>query len=230
MVSIGKLSVGQERYYLAQADDRLDAAGSLGGGAEDYYLDPSEARGEWYGTAAARLGLAGGVGADELRRLFGGEHPTERVVLRRLGPRSSVAAYDLTFSAPKTVSVLFGVGGERLEVEIRAAHEAAVREAFAYIERTAAAVRRGHNGVTVLPDILANAGGVTVSYFEWVQGLESFFWDGKRVQDELQRVMERAFDEVNAKADAADCDYRTAAYTIAISRVAEACRLKGLFP
>ena len=86
------------------------------------------------------------------------------------------------------------------------------------------------NGVTVLPDILANAGGVTVSYFEWVQGLDNFFWDQKRVQDELQKIMERAFDEVNAKADEADCDYRTAAYTIAISRVAEACRLKGLFP
>lgn len=86
------------------------------------------------------------------------------------------------------------------------------------------------NGVTVLPDILANAGGVTVSYFEWVQGLQNFFWDRKRVNDELQRVMEKAFDEVNAKADESDCDYRTAAYTIAISRVAEACRLKGLFP
>ncbi len=86
------------------------------------------------------------------------------------------------------------------------------------------------NGVTVLPDILANAGGVTVSYFEWVQGLQNFFWDIKRVQDELQGVMERAFDAVNAKADEADCDYRAAAYTIAISRVAEACRLKGLFP
>jgi glutamate dehydrogenase (NAD(P)+) len=86
------------------------------------------------------------------------------------------------------------------------------------------------NGVTVLPDILANAGGVTVSYFEWVQGLDNFFWDAKRVQDELQRVMEKAFDAVNAKADEADCDYRTAAYTIAISRVAEASRLKGLFP
>jgi glutamate dehydrogenase (NAD(P)+) len=85
-------------------------------------------------------------------------------------------------------------------------------------------------GVTVLPDILANAGGVTVSYFEWVQGLQNYFWSAKEVQDELQKIMERAFDAVNAKADEADCDYRTAAYTIAISRVAEACRLKGLFP
>jgi glutamate dehydrogenase (NAD(P)+) len=85
-------------------------------------------------------------------------------------------------------------------------------------------------GVTVLPDILANAGGVTVSYFEWVQGLQNFFWSAKQVQDELQKIMEGAFNAVNAKADQVDCDYRTAAYTIAISRVAEACRLKGLFP
>jgi glutamate dehydrogenase (NAD(P)+) len=86
------------------------------------------------------------------------------------------------------------------------------------------------NGITVLPDILANAGGVTVSYFEWVQGLENFFWDKKKVEDELQRTMEKAFDAVNAKADEADCDYRTAAYTIAVGRVAESIRLKGLFP
>jgi glutamate dehydrogenase (NAD(P)+) len=86
------------------------------------------------------------------------------------------------------------------------------------------------NGATVLPDILANAGGVTVSYFEWVQGLQNFFWSLEQVNGELEKVMERSFAAVNAKADAEDCDYRTAAYSIAISRVAEACKLKGLFP
>jgi len=86
------------------------------------------------------------------------------------------------------------------------------------------------NGVTILPDILANAGGVTVSYFEWVQGQLSFFWNKKQVDDKLQEVMEKAFDEVHHKATETKTDYRTAAYTLSIGKVAEAHRLKGLFP
>jgi conjugative relaxase-like TrwC/TraI family protein len=150
MVSIGKLSVGQERYYLEQAGERVDAAASLAG-AEDYYLDPSEARGEWAGTAAGRLGLTGAVGAEPLRRLMAGRLPHGAEVLCERGARARVAAYDVTFSAPKSVSVLFAVGDDEVTERVRAAHELAVREALGYLERSAAAVRRGHNGLTVLP-------------------------------------------------------------------------------
>ncbi len=148
-MSIGKLSLGQERYYLEQAPDRVDNVESEG--SEDYYLDPAEARGEWHGRAAARLGLTGAVGADGLRRVLAAQHPITTVPLRELTARSGVAAFDLTFPPPKSVSVLFALGDEDVVAAVRAAHEAAVREAFGYFERTAAAVRRGHNGLTVLP-------------------------------------------------------------------------------
>jgi len=82
----------------------------------------------------------------------------------------------------------------------------------------------------VIPDILANAGGVTVSYFEWVQDLQSFFWGVDEITQKLEMIMNRAFSAVAEKAEHYHCDMRLAANMQAISSVAEATQVRGIYP
>ena len=85
-------------------------------------------------------------------------------------------------------------------------------------------------GIFVVPDILANAGGVTVSYFEWVQNIQKLFWTEDDVNRRLHDILVRAFNEVHAISQKKKLNMRTAAYMLAIGRVAEAKRVRGVFP
>jgi glutamate dehydrogenase (NAD(P)+) len=85
-------------------------------------------------------------------------------------------------------------------------------------------------GIPVLPDVLANAGGVTVSYFEWVQSHQKYSWEATEIRDRLRLQMHDAFERVMAMAEQLDTDYRTAALATAVNRVAEAARLRAIYP
>ncbi|MEN9278192.1 MAG: glutamate dehydrogenase, partial [Thermostichus sp. DG_1_5_bins_95] len=85
-------------------------------------------------------------------------------------------------------------------------------------------------GITVLPDILTNAGGVVVSYLEWVQGLSYLFWEEERVNQEMENLMVRAFRQVVQEAENRQVSLRLSAYTLGVGRVARALQDRGLYP
>jgi len=84
--------------------------------------------------------------------------------------------------------------------------------------------------VTVLPDVLANAGGVTVSYFEWAQDIQGYFWALDEVNSRLERVMVRSYQDVHKVGVDRKVHNRTAAYVVAIQRVVDATKIRGIYP
>jgi glutamate dehydrogenase (NAD(P)+) len=85
-------------------------------------------------------------------------------------------------------------------------------------------------GIVVIPDILANAGGVTVSYFEWVQDLQELFWEVEDVNRKLEKIMGKAFGDVHNSARDYKVDMRTGAYILAVDRVVKATEARGIWP
>ncbi len=148
MLSIGKLALGQQEYYLGQVAD----------GLEDYYTGGGEAPGEWV-ASSSQLGLAGDVAPDALRNLLAGVEPGGGY---RLVPERSrrVAGFDLTFSAPKSVSVLWALGDPTVSVAVRDAHDAAVAAAVGFLEREGAFTRRGWGG----SETLSTEGWIAASF------------------------------------------------------------------
>lgn len=149
MVGITKIQQGNAGYWI----------NAVAEGGDDYYTKPGEAPGEWIGELAKELGLQGRVDRDEYAAALAGQHPdTGAELVRRPTPRSftdsvgreravePVLGYDVRFAAPKSVSLLYAVGSPEVRETMVAAHDAAVREAFAYLERNACFVQRGPGG------------------------------------------------------------------------------------
>jgi conjugative relaxase-like TrwC/TraI family protein len=153
MLSIGRLGSGSADYYLS----------SVATGAEDYFLRQGEEPGRWLGGSAGALGLGGLVGADDLRAVLDGRDPVDGTQLVRGpgGARARTAGFDLTFKAPKSVSLLEALGDPRLRAEVSAAHAGAVEAALAYLEDHAAFLRRGRGGHELVPAAGLVAAGFT---------------------------------------------------------------------
>ena len=138
VLSIGKLSSGQHRYYLDQVAQ----------GIEDYYSGTGEATGKWL-ASSDQLGLEGEVDAAELRAVLQAHDPTDTYKLAAMTNRK-IAGFDLTFSAPKSVSVMWALGDPGVNLAVREAHEHSVSAALEYLEREATFTRRGHGGLEVI--------------------------------------------------------------------------------
>jgi conjugative relaxase-like TrwC/TraI family protein len=142
VLNVGKVRSGKDAkdYFL----DRVARSQS------DYYTGAGEAPGQWAGAAAAELGIAGEVSEDGFLRILNGAHPDTGARLGGPARGDRVLAYDLTFRAPKSVSLLYALGGPRVSRAVQQGHERALAAALGYLERHAAFARRGHNGTQLV--------------------------------------------------------------------------------
>jgi conjugative relaxase-like TrwC/TraI family protein len=140
VLSIGKVRLSGEGYYLAAVAD----------GVDEYYRGIGEAPGRWTGSAARDLGLAGEVSAEDLAAVWSGQDPRSGEQMGRFVGRE-IAGFDLTFRPAKSVSLLALMSDAPIAAEVRDAHEATIDAALAYVEREAARSRTGHNGVNEIP-------------------------------------------------------------------------------
>jgi conjugative relaxase-like TrwC/TraI family protein len=131
-MSVAPMGADSAGYYVGMVLD-----------VEDYYLQPSEEPGRWHGPAAADLGLTGRVERADLEALLDGRDPRTGT---RIGTWTKRPAYDLTLSAPKSVSLMWGLGDRGVASTVELAHDRAVEAAFAYLDEYACVVRRGHGG------------------------------------------------------------------------------------
>jgi glutamate dehydrogenase (NAD(P)+) len=153
------------------------------------------------------------------------EHDTVRG-LPQAEPMDRNALFGLDCAVLVTAGIQNEIEGHEAEA-IRA--EIVAEVANAAITPDGDAVLRDR-GITVIPDILCNAGSLVLGYFEWVQDMQSFFWTDAEVMGELDRIMDESFASVLAMSEQRKVDLRGAAMMVAVGRVAEATSLRGLYP
>jgi glutamate dehydrogenase (NAD(P)+) len=194
------------------------------------------------GSHAAALFAARGARVVAVSDQFGGVHDADGLDVRgllehaeRTGSvagfeRAAPLANDALLALDVDVLVPAAVGGvldgeSAARVRARWVVEGANGPTTADGDRVLAA-----NGVTVVPDVLANAGGVVVSYFEWVQANQAYWWTAQEIGEKLEHRMQHAYDEVSTLARREELSLRDAALVIGVQRVAEAHQIRGLYP
>ncbi len=128
------------------------------------------------------------------------------------------------------ILVLAGLQGEVTDANADGIRARIVAEVANGGTTPAADLILGDRGVSVIPDIICTAGGTVLGYFEWVQDMQAFFWTEREITDQLDRIVDEAMAGIRSMADAEKVDLRTAAMMVAVSRVAEATTLRGLYP